>query len=184
MNNRAAFAASAMLALAACAFSSEQPFFTPSDAAQPFSEGRYTLREDGGGTQALLFRRANGGYRLRPVNEPDSAWMPVLFVPVRQTPEDDYIVQVQLRTDENARAYAFMWPAGRGYRLITLPSELEDQPGGEHALTARCASRPNGECQVAKREDLLALYNEIVYPAFVIGGQTPDDYMDLSPAPD
>lgn len=181
MKRRAILALCAALAIAACTFSSERPLFSQRDGSTAFAEGRYTWRDDDGEAMIVELRRSGRAYVMRPVEESGEKAMEVLFAPVRSTPEEDYIAQVKLEADSEMRAYAFMWPEGAGHRVITAPSELEDASGGVAALAARCASRPGNECQVTRREDLLALYTEIVYPAFVTGDRTPDDYMDLIP---
>jgi hypothetical protein len=180
---RNAFAACAMLTLAACAFSSARPFFDARDAASPFAEGRYEWREQGD-TRTIVLRRDGAAYVVRPDDDNGERPMLVLFAAVPETPEDDYIVQVQFQPDIEARAYAFMWPHEAGYRLIAAPSVIERLEAGSATLDARCAKRPMGECQLDGRADLLALYRETVYPRFVTGSVAPSHYMDITPAYD
>jgi len=182
---RIVLAVCAAAALSACAFWSERAFFADSEAAQPFEDGaRLVWRESGSeGRQTIEFTRAGAGYKLQDVGAPDDTPVEMLFVPIQETPEQDFIAQVTLPNAEGARAYAFMWPAGGGYRLFAAPGALDALSAAEPVLVSHCAARPQGECRIASREGVLAIYLQAIYPAFVTGGAAPSDYMELTPAP-
>jgi hypothetical protein len=175
----------AALLTAACAFWSDQAFFADREAAHPFADGaRFVWREAGSEErQTIVFTRAGAGYVLQSVSEPDEKPIEMMLIPVLETPEQDFIAQVALPNAEGARAYAFLWPAGNGYRLFAAPSALDELSIAEPILVAHCAARPQGECQIGSREGVLAIYLEAVYPTFVTGEAAPSDYMELSLAP-
>jgi hypothetical protein len=176
-----------LLLVAACVFSSEAPFFSAQDAAQPFEDGaRFVWRENTDSEERrMIYRRTGSRYQLHALDDGgDEAPLAALFIAVPETPEDDFIAQIELPNSGEARVYAFLWPHDGGFRLIAAPRAVGDFPGGQAGLAARCAARPYGECQIANREDLLVIYREIIYPRFVTGGATPSDYMDIVPAPD
>lgn len=181
---RAVVGLCAALLVAACAFWSERPLFADAEAAHPFADGaRFVWRESGSQQQqSIVFTRAGAGYVLQDENAPDEQPIQMMFIPVPATPEDDFIAQVKLPNAEGARAYAFVWPHGQGYRLFAAPSALDALSAAEPVLVRHCAARPQGECQVASREGVLAIYAEAVYPAFVTGAAAPRAYIELIPA--
>jgi hypothetical protein len=74
-----------------------------------------------------------------------------------------------------------MWRAGAGFRIVAAPRALGTGTPRRGAADAICSARPNGECRLDRREDVLNLYLNIVRPAFVAGAQTPEDFMDQLP---
>lgn len=165
-------------ALGACAFWADRALFDENDAAQPIADGaRFAWIENGAMQDRVSYRRVGAGYEVAPVGENDDPPMRVWFFTVNETPEEDYIAQVAMRQGESERFYAFMWRTAEGYRLIAGPRALEDA-GGQEALSRRCSARPSGECRFDRADDVVALYREAVYPAFVLGDATPSDYVD------
>ena len=66
----------------------------------------------------------------------------MLFVPIPETPEQDFIAQVKLPNAGDARAYAYLWPVGDGYRLtIAAPRALDQLAAAEPLLVAHIARR-------------------------------------------
>lgn len=181
---RALLGLCAALLLAACAFWSERPLFADADAAHPFADGmRFVWRESGSQQQqTIIFTRSGAGYVLQDIDEPDERPIQMMLIAVPETPENDFIAQVQLPNAEGARAYAFLWPHGEGYRLFAAPGALDALSAAEPVLVRHCAARPQGECQIASREGVEAIYAEAVYPAFVTGAATPRAYIELLPA--
>lgn len=179
---RAAAAIALAALLAACAFWSDAALFDEGDAVAPIADGaRFLWIEDGGDvTQTIVYRRIGAGYEFVSVNS-DEAPMGVIFIEVRETPEEDYIAQVTLRPGEKSRAYAFMWRTETGYRIVSAPRVLEDDEQGDAVLAQRCADRPSGECRISNAADVVALYREAIYPAFVLTGAEPNDYIDQTP---
>jgi hypothetical protein len=179
---RAAAAIALAAFLGACAFWSDGALFDESDAVAPIADGARFLwvEDDAGETQTIVYRRVGAGYEFVAVNS-DETPMGVIFVEVRETPEEDYIAQVTLRPEDKSRAYAFMWRTDRGYRIVSAPRVLEDDERGAAALAQRCSARPNGECRFSGASDVVALYREAVYPAFVLTGDDPNDYIDQTP---
>lgn len=177
---RAWTALAAAALLSACAFWSSEPLFSENEAASPFADGQVVLwRENGASEEAqrLVYRRAGNRYNLSSFEEGESP-IPVLFFSVSDTPEEDYIVQTPLEKGEQSRVYVFMWRTEQGFRFVSAPRSLEAAPGAAQALSELCVQRPNGECRLARREDVLALYTRLVYPTFVAGGATPSSYID------
>src|SRR5262249_45825225 len=113
------FVAVFALVLSACAFSSEEPLFAARDAATPIRDGAQFAWIEGGESseqRSLLFRRDGRAYVVEAVGRSADRPMRALFVPIRETREDDYIVQTQF--DDDAVAYAYLWRRGDGYRMI------------------------------------------------------------------
>lgn len=185
MRGRTLLGLTAALFLAACAFWSDRAFFSDGEAAQPFANGaRFVWREDGSEeSQTIVFTRAGAGYALQDVAEPDEKPIEMMLVALPETPEQDFIAQVTLPNAGDTRAYAFLWRAGNGYRMIAAPRALDELASAEPVLVAHCTARPQGECRVGSREGLLAIYRDVIYPRFVTGGAAPSDYMELTPAP-
>jgi hypothetical protein len=180
MRAAAAFALATLLG--ACAFWSDAALFDERDAVAPIQDGaRFLWIEDNGDeTQTIVYRRVGAGYEFVAVNS-DEAPMGVIFVEVSETPEEDYIAQVTLRPEDKSRAYAFMWRTERGYRIVSAPRIFDDDERGGAALAQRCAERPSGECRFSSASDVVALYREAIYPAFVLTGAEPNDYIDQTP---
>lgn len=174
---RGLLALCATLILSACSFWSEQPLFDPHEATTPFANGaHFTWRADDGSEERIVYRRAGQGYQLSPPGDEDEHII-AIFLPISSTPEDDYIIQVQMRRGEVVRAYAFMWRTETGHRFIVAPSAFRGETA-EAELDELCAQRTSRECKLRRREDVLRLYREMVYPAFVVGNQTPANFMD------
>jgi hypothetical protein len=163
----------------ACSFSSEEPLFRARDAAAPIRDGAQFAWIEGGKAseqRSLLFRREGRAYVISPVGRSDERPMHAMFIPIRGTREEDYVVQT--RFDEDAIAYAFLWRHGDGYRMIVnLRAFGEKAPD----VAGLCTLRQYAECAFTEREALLRFYRAYVLPAFVRGGTTPDEYMELRP---
>lgn len=177
-----ALALAAALTLGACAFSSERAFFSERDAATPIADGaRFTWREGPGAAAPMIVRYSRRGrtYDLTREDDTDPP-MRVLFVAVRDTPEEDYIAQVAVNSEENGRLYAFMWREGEGYRLLLDPRGVEEGSPARAGLTL-CSARPNGECQFRSRAALRDFYRRHIYPIYVVRDATPARYVDQGP---
>ncbi len=171
----------AALALSACAFSSEEAFFSADEGAHPISNGaRYVWRAPGDDPLNVTFHRSGGGYELTERNHPEDRMLGVLLIAVPETPVDDYIVQWQSERGDEARIYAFMWPHEDGYRIFSDPDTFTAVDGTkpQHAY---CEERAYGECMFRTREALLAFYQNVVYPTLSDGGATSEEYLDLTP---
>lgn len=175
---RAALALAAALLLAACAFWSERPLFEPHEAAAPFADGaRFTwIPEREQGREEVVYRRVGAEYEIAQIDHADDPPIRALFIAVPSTPEDDYIVQAKLGYSEDTRAIAFMWPIEGGHRFIVAPRALGSI--SRERLDALCRPQPSGECRFESREQVLAVYEEIIYPLFVASEATPADYID------
>lgn len=173
----------ALLALASCAFGSEREFFTAADGAQPFENGAHWMwveSEDFGNRVDLVFERgADGRYTAAPTSgeEPIRG---VLFVPITSTPEEDYVVQVRLKADDDGAVYAFLWRTDAGYRLVADPGRLTEDDDLSTA-DAYCVWQTYQSCSISRRDDVFSIYAALVYSRFVVGGETPESYVDLLP---
>lgn len=177
---RAVLALCAALFLSACVFSSETPLFDESEAATPFADGeRFLWSENGRNPELVVYRRIGRAYSLAP--EIDKSPMRILFIAVTDTPEEDYIAQVQLVSDEAVRAYAFMWRTETGWRIVAAPQAFAEDSPAQALMQTLCAARANSECEFARREDVLTFYREAAHPIFVSGGARPESYMDQTP---
>ena len=172
----------AALALSACAFTSEAPFFQPREAVYPISDGATLDFADSGGevTPLTFHQAAAGGYGVIDASHADEP-MEVLFIAIAETPEDDYILQVQLERGDSSRAYAFMWREGEGFRMVMDPGILEPSHKILVGLDTFCTWRPYRECTLRTREDLLTLYRNAIYPRFVVGNESPGSFATLAP---
>lgn len=171
----------AALALSACAFGSEEPLFADRDGVRLFGENETLMWNERPEGEAfrVSFTRDGAGYLMRKVDESSDPPIRVLFVPIRETPEDDYVAQVQLGRDgADGVAYAFVWRNGHGYRVFADPRAFD---GGAPAEASRyCQAVGQGECHFASRADLIGYYRTIVHPRFVRGGGAPQSYLDLT----
>jgi hypothetical protein len=175
---KAGFAA--LVLLSACAFSSEHAFFSAVDANQPIADGaRYLWQAPGEDALQVTFQLRGHEYEIteRSHEEPLAG---VTFVAVPETPGNDYIVQWQQEQGSDVRIYAFMWPNSAGYRIYSSPSAF-DTPDGSKPTEAYCQAMAYGECRFTTREQLLAFYQNVVYPALAAGNVASDDYLELTP---
>ena len=125
----------------------------------------------------MTFHRAEDAYTVRGTGRTDEGRSTrLIFIAVPSTPEEDYIVQ---QSDDRSVLYAFLWRQGSGYRLFLTDARMKE---GEQPLF--CASWAWGICSFSSRDDMLAYYEFLVYPAFVHGDQTPAFYLDLMPPAD
>lgn len=174
----------ALLALASCAFGSEWEFFAAADGVQPFEDGArwmWVESEDSGDRLDLVFERGDDGrYTVAPTSgqEPIRG---VLFVPITVTPEEDYVIQVRLKTDDDGAVYAFLWRTNAGYRLVADPGRLTANDDLS-AADAYCVWQTYQSCDIGRRENVFAVYQALIYSRFVVGGETPESYVDLLPS--
>jgi hypothetical protein len=171
------------LALGACAFSSDAPLFAPRAAAFPIADGaRYDWVEPfpAGERFDVTFRRVDGGYEMLEAAHPDEP-MRVMFVPIPDTPEDDYIVQADLSSDDEGYAYAYAWRTDEIFRIVSDPGTVEPGPKRIQGVDAFCEWLSYSECKLASAEEVLALYRAAIYPRFVTGGDLPGRYTELAP---
>lgn len=175
----------AALALSACAFSSERPLFADGEGAQPIADGaRFIWQAENDAPMEVAFRRDGAAYTVTERAHPDEPMTGVLLVEVPETPQDDYIVQWRDENAREGRVYAFMWPAGGGYRVYSDPDAFEGEGDGPKPADAFCVRRAYGECVFTSRSNLLAYYQAIAYPALVSGRIAPDGALILTPISD
>lgn len=171
----------AALALASCAFGSETPLFRANEAAFPIRDGGYYewLPHPDDDSMVVRFVRAGAAYEARQVGEPDQSPMRILFTPVIETRDDDYIAQVDLNGEGRGVAYAFLWPIGDDrYRVVYEPRAFDME--GENAAPELCAPAQYGGCTFASAQDVRAYFLRVLYPA-LSSGQTPERYLDIEP---
>jgi hypothetical protein len=176
-----ALAAAALLC--GCVLTSERPLYRAAQGARVFADGAsFAWRENGDSsdTRIITIRLRNGRYDIEVVGE-DRPMRGAVFVPVRATREADFIIQLYVSSEIEQPVYAFMWATADGYRVVAAPSEIDETPAGEAALAAACVARPNGECRLDSARALERIYRAGVYPRYVTGAETPDDYIDLAP---
>ncbi len=111
---------------------------------------------------------------------PDDPVRGVLFVPIADTPEDDYVVQLRLNTEADAVALAFMWREGESYRVAYAPGGLSPDDNLS-AADPYCQWQNYQGCSIGTRENVFAVYRALIYPNFVTGDLTPQAYIDLAP---
>jgi hypothetical protein len=105
-------------ALVACSppHASQGALFGPESVAQPFGDGAIIrwLDEDQGGAFQFQARLAGLGYELWVADRIEHI---VEFVPITTTPEEDYVVQRLIPSeDEPGFIYFFLWREAEGYR--------------------------------------------------------------------
>lgn len=169
------------LALGACAFSSAYPFFEEGEGVAALGEGGAYVLFESGERKDVFYQRAGAGYELASTVKGDAP-LHVVFVPLEDTPQEDYVLQITPSPGEDARAYAFMWRADAEWIIATAPNVFAADSAGRALLTEFCAERPHGECQFSRREDLLAFYHRAIWPAFVSGGVRPEHYISQGEA--
>lgn len=175
---KAGFAA--LWVLSACAFSSERAFFSASDGSQPIADGaRYVWQAPGDEAMDVTFHLRGAEYELTERNHADDTLAGLLFIEIPETPASDFIVQWQQEQSSDVRIYAFMWATGAGYRIYSSPSAF-DAPDSSKPTEAYCQAMAYGECRFTTRDQLLAFYQNVVYPALAAGSVTSDDYLELT----
>lgn len=177
---RAGFICGALL-LASCAFGSERALFGASDAVYPIADGAvyrwraYPESED----LVVRFTRRGAGYEAMPLSRDDDRPMQIVFAPIPETQEDDYIAQVDVRGEGEGLLYAFLWPLGGDrYRVIADPRGFDEN--GDTAAPNLCAHASYGSCTFASAENARAFFRQVLYPAFR-RGQTPREFIDIAP---
>lgn len=169
------------LFLCACAFTSDAPFFREREAVQPFANGaQFRWLENGTRDQrAIVFQREGRAYAVLSLADGvDERSLHALFVPIRETREEDYVVQTVIEEGDGV-AYAFLWRTESGYRFVINLMAFEARPGD---LARYCEERAYNECHFASRRDLIAFYRAHVLPAFVRpGAPPPGEFIDLRP---
>jgi hypothetical protein len=151
-------------ALSACAFSSEQPLFDASEAAQPIADGAHFLWRDPDSDNApkeVVYHRDGAFYEIAPSDQGDEP-MQVLFVPLPGGPPDDYIAQVRMKDDESARAYAYMVRDGARWLIFANPNALDDDGEGQAVRARYCTTLSYGECRFENRAAALAVFRGYV----------------------
>lgn len=171
------------LVVSGCAFSSEHPLFADADGEALFGETQTLSWHDRSEGDAfnIRFDRRGEGYIMNRVDEPDERPLRAIFVPIPDTPEQDYVAQVRLGSpsDSDGVAYAFLWREGDGYRVFADPLGFDGDRQAPAASSQFCHPMPQGECQFASRADLLGYYKQMIYPRFVHAHATPASYIDL-----
>lgn len=174
----------ALSVLAGCAFGSETAFFNSDDAAQPIADGarmRWTQSDTPGERFEVSFHQEpDGRYRIDNLGEEEEPMRGVLFVPIADTPEEDYVVQLRLNMEVDSVALAYMWREGESYRVVYSPSGLfaDDDLS---AADAYCQWQTYQGCNIRSREEVFAVYRALIYPSFVAGDLSPEAFIELTP---
>lgn len=173
----------ALLTLAGCAFGAERELFDGSDAVRPIADGARVLWIQSGTADRMevsFHHEADGRYRIENLGEDDDTMHSALFVPIGDTPEEDYVVQLRLNPAEDAVTFTYMWRQAEGYRTVSIPGGLFPDDNLS-AADPYCQWQTYQGCKITTRENVFAVYRALIYPAFVTGGQTPESYLDLMP---
>lgn len=175
----------AAFALASCAFGSERPLFSSVDAVFPFADGAlYDWRPHPADEEFVVrFRRVGDRYELVRLDEAEEEPMRVLFAPIAQTREDDYVAQLNLhrQPDNDAAAYAFLWPLGEGrYRVFFEPGALDGSRDLPSDADRYCTPAQYNGCTFQSAEAVRDYYLNVLYPAFS-SGQIPARYLSITP---
>jgi hypothetical protein len=174
----------ALVLLAGCAFGADTALFTVRDAAQPFADGvrmRWIDSSEPGQRMEVVFdRQPNGAYTITELSDDEQPIRDVLFVPIADTPEEDYVAQLRLNTDADSVAFAYLWRNGEGYRAVYTPGSLFADDNLS-AADPYCQWQSYQGCSIARREDVFAVYRALIYPNFVADPRDPENYLDLVP---
>jgi hypothetical protein len=130
--------------------------------------------------EVVFERQGDGAYVITRTADAEEPISGVLFVPVPDTPEEDYVAQLRLNKSEPAVVFAFLWRTEDGFRVVSAPGGL--LPGDDlSAADPYCSWQSYQGCTIARREDVFSVYRVLIYPNFVTGGLTPESYLDLAP---
>jgi hypothetical protein len=177
-------AAGALFALAACTFSSEQPYFAARDAAFPFADGAVyhwrIIGESEADDRDITFHRDGARYSITDPKEAEPMGG-LMFAPISSTRTEDYILQMQ-RDGEEGVMYGFVWRVGDGYRILVDPRLVKDD-AGEAAMARYCTLGQYSECALKGRDALLRLYRRLIYDRYVRPARAPSEYVELTPLP-
>ena len=162
----------AMLALGGCpgGFTGERALFAPSEGA-PILGDRGVLLFPTGSEHRLphTFERAETGYDFAANAMDDEmrrmAHTPRLhLIPINETPEDDYIAQIQLSSrigERDAIYYAFALRAGpNSLRVLFDPREFKEDEFEASPSDTLCLpnGRSNAECEFESRAAMIGFY--------------------------
>jgi len=169
--------------LGACAFGSDSALFGNDDAEVIFGEGaQFTWRESEDSGREYPVTLSVGEDSRYSVTSPanEEPLNGVLFTSIDATPEEDYVVQLRLRPNEDAVLFAFMWRTADGFRFVTDPGRLVPDDNLS-AADPYCRWQTMQSCTISRREDVFAVYRALIYQRFVVGGEEPESYVDLLP---
>jgi hypothetical protein len=109
------FVIAAALLFGGCVFGSERPLFSPSESAFPFADGAVVEAIENGRNdiERFTFRRTRAGYAVSMAGK-EEEMTGVLFIPVRRTPEEDYILQAPMEGRGRLCRLRFPVAFGRG----------------------------------------------------------------------
>ncbi|MEJ0060968.1 MAG: hypothetical protein WDM79_15920 [Terricaulis sp.] len=161
--------------LSACAFSSKTPLLDPANAVTPFADGaRFQWSADEGEDDFGPVQYQLAGSQTYQIDAIDDGEQPMRaqFFDLPDTPEEDYLVQVQFESGD-ARTYAFMWRSGDDYLIYLSPSILSHGPGPA-LREAHCVTLRYQECELNSADALHAIYRDLVYPSYVQYGMRQD----------
>lgn len=160
----------ALLALGGCpgGFTREESLFSADEGAPIFGDrGIIVFPTAIDHPMPVPFERHGAFYEFawldahsleRGLNQPQ-----VQFMPITETPEDDYVVQARLTASTmpgEALFFAFVLRTPRGsIRVLGEPLEVKDEfePSPSDAL-CRPNGRSNAECEFESRADLIQYY--------------------------
>jgi len=158
------------LLLSACAFGAERSLFSVEEAVYPFAdEAAFVWRMENEKPLHVRYRRVEGAYVITQEGNEDEPML-ARFVPVPETPEDDYIVETKMGAKEDGRVFAFLWREAGADRIFFSPGGLSS-PAAIEVRDRICAMRQYGECQLHSAAQVRALYLEAIYPYVVRGGE-------------
>lgn len=167
--------------LGACAFGAERALFGDSDAVRPFADGAqfiWSESDDSGQRFPVTFALESGEHYTISSPANDEPMRGVLFVAIEDTPEEDYIAQLRLRTDEPGVLLAYLWRTAEGYRVVVDPGRLTPDDNLS-AADPFCTWSSMSGCGLTSREGAFGVYRALIYPRFVVGGEEPESYVDL-----
>jgi hypothetical protein len=164
------FAALALAAcLGACVISSKAPLLDPANAVEPFADGaRFVWTSGDGDTKpiSVAYRLiGEAAYEIDALDGGEAGPLRPQFFDVPETPEEDYLVQVQMEPGEDW-TYAFMWRHGDEHLIYFSPAILDHGPRPDLRQT-HCVTLAYQQCELSTAEGLRAIYLDLVYPSYV-----------------
>jgi hypothetical protein len=177
------------LAMAVCltacggGFGASARLFDASDAVPIFGDhGMFRVPTPLNPQFGYPFDRVDTGYEVGPALNGVSSGAPrfnrarAYFIPIPGTPEDDYVVQIELTSPDRSSEsvlYAFVLRTGPS-TFIEWDDPLAVKKDEFSTSPADTLCRPNGrdhgECEFANRADLYAYYRTYVHDDFVRRG--------------
>jgi hypothetical protein len=175
-----------VFALSACGggFTGQSPIFSANEGEEIFPGDGTLLAPAGGALFAReRVRRDGSAYRIGealagPSSDGGTASFDiplVRFIPIRSTPEDDYVAQIQIHgasesEEGEAIYYAFVLRVNpTTFAAWVYPEAIKAEEGavGPEDNLCRPNGRDHGECEFASRSDLISYYTTYVHDRLV-----------------